>query len=433
MHSNRNQSLKGLSRSSLLEYTQRGNRFATFFGDSISAQGFGGTDSTGRIFASVGYATWAAFLSRQRIILTPDSNQGVSGETTTQILNRLTTVVDLEPGVCVVLAGTNDIAAIPVATTISNLDTIYDTLYASGIYTIAIPILPRGDLTSAQYGKIHQVNQWIRAQRLLRRNFAVADCELAFIDLATGVPKATMVNNVVDEIHPIVYGAWAVGNAVAQILNEIYPDPLLPFINRLDIYHATENPGGNLLAGSVGLTEGTTGTKSNGPTGNLATSWSANGVNLPVGVTVAFDKVVKADGREFQQVTFGGTYNNASPSSFNVTAPSVHASCAAGDTIEYVAELEMDAGSSNLAGAQLLLDVATPSGNPSPGDLAANNTNLMPPVAISGVSKTARVILPATPTLVRPTIRFYFKGVTGSSALSAVVRWGSVSARKVLY
>lgn len=416
------------SRSQVLDFALRGPRTMAVLGDSISAQGFGGSSAGGWTFASVGYADWAVFLSRQRVNLLPTSNHGVSGETSAEVLARIADVVALAPGVCVVLAGTNDIGTLTPAQTVANLGTIYDTLRSAGIFVIAVPILPRGSLSTAEQGKIQQVNKWVRLQRLTRRNFAIADCELAYIDLATGIPKTTMS---ADGTHPIVYGAWALGNEIATIINAIYPDSSLPFINRLDVYSATDNPGGNLLAGSVGLTEGTTGTLSNGPTGSLATSWSANGVNLPSGVTAVFAKVTKADGRSFQQITFGGTYNLASPVSFNVTAPSVHASCAAGDTLELSCELEADSGIAFLSGAQLLIDVATPSGNPVPIDMVANNTHLLPPVAFSGVMKTPKVTLPGTPTLVRPTLRFTPQGVGGSSVLAGVVRFGCVSIRKV--
>lgn len=414
--------------SRIIDLTHRGPRTITVLGDSVSAQGFGGSLAGGYTFASVGYAAWAAFLSRRRIELLPTSNHGIAGETSAQILARIGNVLSLVPGVCVVLAGTNDIGTLTPAQSIANLTTIYDVLRNAGIFVIAVPITPRGSITTAQQGHIQQVNKWIRLQRLSRRNFAVADCELAYIDTATGAPKSTMS---ADALHPIVYGAYAIGNEIAAIVNAIYPDPCLPYVNRLDIYHATENPDGNLLAGSVGLTEGTTGTLSNGPTGSLATSWSANGVNLPAGVTAVFAKVAKADGRSFQQITFGGSYNVASPSSFNVTAPSAHASCVAGDTVEAVCELEADAGIAFLSGAQLLIDVVTPSGNPVPIDMVANNTHVLPPVAFSGVLKTPKVTLPGTPTLVRVTLRFTPMGVGGASTLAGVVRFGSVSLRKV--
>lgn len=414
----------------IIELSSRGPRTLAAFGDSISAQGFGGSLGAGYTAASVGFAPWAAYLSRRRVDLVPSSNQGVSGETSTQIRARLGNVLALQPGVCTVLAGTNDIASVPVATTIANLSAIYDALRNANIFVIAIPILPRGGLSTTEYGKIQQVNAWIRLQRLTRRNFAVADCELAYIDLTTGTPKTTMVNAAVDLIHPVVYGAWAIGNEVANVINAVYPDPLLPFMNRLDIYDATLNPAGNLLAGSVGLTEGTTGTLSNGPTGSLATSWSANGVNLPAGVTATFAKVTKADGRSFQQVTLAGTYTNANPASFNITAPSVHANCSTGDVLEMSCEMEMDAGSAFLGAAIALIDVATPSGNPVPQDMIGNNANLMPPVAISGILKTPKVTLPGTPTLVRPTIRLV-PSVSAGGTINAVVRFGSVSLRKV--
>lgn len=406
----------------------RGPRLAAFLGDSITAQGFGGSESLGHTFATPGYATWAAFLSRRRIEILPASNHGVSGETSAQILARVDNVIAMRPGVCVVLAGTNDIGTLTPAESIANLGAIYDRLSSADIAVVAVMVTPRGGITTAQYGKIHQINRYILRQRETRRNFYVVDATLAYGDPATGAPRVTMSS---DQLHPNAYGAWAIGNEISPLLTELYPDAYPPFANPLDLYSA-DNPSGNLLASGVGLMVGTTGTLSNGPTGELAAGWSANGINMPAGSTTVFSKLAKADGRSFQQVAFGGSYNVASPSNLNVTtAVSVHTLCAAGNVLEAACELEADAGIANLAAAQLLLNIATPAGNPIPTDFTGNNTYLLPPVAFAGVLKTPRVTLPAAPTTVTAILRFTPAGVTVSSSLAATLRFGSVCIRKV--
>jgi lysophospholipase L1-like esterase len=396
-------------------------------GDSITAQGFGGSTSLGHTFADMGYATWLAFLSRQRVQLSPLSNHGVSGENSEEIAARVGAALAINPGVLIVETGTNDLS-LTLDQTIAARTKIYDAARAANVPVISLMVPPRGLLTSAQYGKLHQINAWDQSERYRRPNFFPVDPMLSYGDPTTGKPRATMS---ADEHHPNVYGAWAIANAILPVIERLFPNPMAPFGNLLDLYHATENPAGNLLASGVGLMVGTGGSLSNGPTGSLATGWSANGVNMPAGTTTVFAKTAKADGRAFQQVTFGGTYNVASPGNLNVTTASVHASCAAGDTLEATCELEADAGIENLAGAQLLLNCATPSGNPIPTDGAANNTYLLPPVAFSGIRRTAKVTLPATPTTVTAIMRFTAKGVGGSSNLAGVIRFGSVSIRKV--
>lgn len=406
----------------------RGNRVVAFLGDSVTAQGFGGSAALGFTFATVGFATWAAFLSRRRIELLPTSNFGISGQTSADVLARVDDALALNAGTVVVLCGTNDIGTLTAAQTISNLQRIYDRIERKNANIVAVCITPRGGLTANQYGRIHTVNRWIRAQRLARDNFFVVDAGVAYGDNATGIPKTTMSD---DQLHPNGYGAWAIGNQVANILSVLYPDERPVFSNLLDVYSATDNPAGNLLASGVGLMVGTSGSLSNGPTGSLATGFSANGVNMPAGSTTVFAKVNKSDGRVFQQVTFGGNYNVASPGNLNITTASVHASCAAGDVLEASCELEVDAGQTNLAGVQLLLNVATPSGSPIAIDLATNNAGVLPPVAFSGIAKTPQIVLPANPTTVTAILRCVAKGVAGTSALAAVVRFGSLSIRKI--
>ena len=407
----------------------RGSKKVAFIGDSITAQGFGGTEGGGFIYSTVGYATWLPFLTRRKIDIIPGSNFGVSGETTANIRDRINAVLTFDPDLAIVLAGTNDIGTLTAAQSISNLDTIYNALTGNRILIIAVLITPRGSITTAQQGKIQQINDYIRQQAITRSNFYVVDPALAYGDVTTGAPKTTMSG---DSLHPNVYGAYAIAKEIASVIDAIYPaNSLIPFNNPLDIYSATDNPRGNLL-GTAGLTIGTGGSFSNGPTGSLATGWTANGVNMPAGSTTVGAKVAKSDGREFQQLTFGGTYNVASPGNFNVTSANVAANCAAGDKLEAICELEADAGIVNLATCQLLLNIATPSGNPIPTDFAGNNTHIMPPVAFSGILKTPQVILPATPTTVQAILRFAATGVGGSSSLAGVVRFGSVSIRKVL-
>lgn len=405
------------------------SRVIAGLGDSITAQGFGGSLAGGYTFSSNGYLTWAAFLSKRRVKLLPGGNFGVSGETSTQILARVGQVVSFAPGVCVVLAGTNDIATIPVATTIANLAAIYDALQNANIAVIAIPIMPRGSLTTAQYGKIHQINRWIYGQRISRRRFIVVDMSAAYGDPLTGAPRTTMSS---DQLHPLTYGAYVIGNELQPALAALFPDPLLPFSNILDLYSATDNPTGNLLASGVGLMVGTTGTLSNGPTGSLATSWSANGVNLPAGATAAFAKTTKADGRALQQLTLGGTYNSASPSSLNVTSQSFHANVVAGDTVQVAMEFEADAGIQNLGQFALVLNVTDGSGNPTPIDMQGSNAMVLPPVSFSGIVETPPVTLPITPTNMSVSVRFTPTGVGVSSTLAAVCRFGSADPRKIV-
>lgn len=401
------------------------SRTVALLGDSITAANLS-DDGESVAYNSPGYGCWLRVLSNQRIDIPPDYVQGVAGETSVQIAARIGDIVALKPGACVVLSGTND-GALTYQQTIDALDTIYTRLYRAGVFTIAMTILPRGNITTALYQKIHRINRWIESQRYTRKNFIVVDPMLDLVDLSTGEPKTGYTQ---DLLHPTPIGGYYISQQLVSQINTLYPVSPKPFSNRIDTYHATNNPYGNLMS-TTGLMEGTGGTLSNGATGDLATGWICDGTNIPSGAALALAKVTKADGRTFQEFTWSGNYNSASPGSIDIRCSSVHTNVAAGDILEGMCEFESDGDAENISMCSLLLNCLTPSGNRFYLDMNADNDVDVPAIQFSGLLRTPKLTVPGTPTSVWLSVRTRLKSVTGASDCAGTFRFGSMSLRKV--
>lgn len=88
-------------------------------------------------------------------------NFGVPGETSAQILARVSTVIAAAPTHCTILAGANDSSATTVKT---NVQAIAVALRAAGITPILCTLPPNRTLSDgALQTKIRQVNAWVRA------------------------------------------------------------------------------------------------------------------------------------------------------------------------------------------------------------------------------------------------------------------------------
>jgi len=140
----------------------------------------------------------------------PYVNRGISGQTTTQMLVRFRQdVIDLEPGVVVILAGTNDIAGntgpMTLEQTEENLASMADLAAANGIQVVLCSILPAFDypwrpgLEPAP--KIATLNQWTK-DYAARKGYIYVDYYAAMKDDRGGLPPALSE----DGVHPLPAG-----------------------------------------------------------------------------------------------------------------------------------------------------------------------------------------------------------------------------------
>lgn len=148
-----------------------GTRKYAAFGDSITEfcviKG-GSTDA----FKNVGYATWYPALSGNRMITTTGNNLGVAGNTTAQMVARMTDLAALTFDDCLILGGINDLRATQTPSVImSNLATIinYVTL-TLGKRAIVYTIMPSSNWAALTAPQIAQakadmllINNWIKS------------------------------------------------------------------------------------------------------------------------------------------------------------------------------------------------------------------------------------------------------------------------------
>jgi lysophospholipase L1-like esterase len=269
----------------------------TGFTCSLAAKGTGGL----RYQLAQGYAAWAQAYSAGRTLFPLSLNWGFPGQGTTELLTMLpyfmAAMESAGAKTVVVPIGTNDVVAKArsYATTIANLESIYAQLVGAGHRVIVVPILPRaydgsGDtgLSTSNVRAILRINQWIR--RYCRDNIGMylADPTLNWVDLtsATGYPipatvksSASYTNNsnswTYDGLHPTPAGAQWVGKAISTHLIDLYPVADTRLQSTADLYDATDNPTGNLLANGL-FNTASGGTAGTGASGTVVGSFTVN-------------------------------------------------------------------------------------------------------------------------------------------------------------
>jgi lysophospholipase L1-like esterase len=194
---------------------------------------------------------------------------GVPGCQTRDMVARLPDVTSSGIDICTVLGGINDITSLVTVDTITaNLRTCYETLAGAGIRVIAIPVLPRAGANSTVQYPILRVNRWIRAycqgelwaNPLGNKAIVLADPTEWLIDSSDSLGYAIGGNAgasgavTSDGLHPSVLGAMRIGYVVWQaaqrFLGSTLPTQSRAY-SRLDLYDATNNPGGFLTDGNV--------------------------------------------------------------------------------------------------------------------------------------------------------------------------------------
>lgn len=232
-------------------------------GMTILSPGFGGSSCV--ISDASGPGTGAAAVLLQGGVGT----LGFSGDNTAGMIIRLPGAVACPCDIMVVHGGTNDVnGGTPAATTIANLQIIYESLMLSGKRVVAAPITPAFTLvTPEKSSNAARINRWIRAYCRGEvwanprgfRNIRLADTsgyytdgtnETAFWPIGgTGGVAGAMTQ---DGIHPSHRGAAYWGYAVWQACQGWLgqsPDLIGPMYSAVDGYDPLYNPGGNMLEG----------------------------------------------------------------------------------------------------------------------------------------------------------------------------------------
>lgn len=401
-------------------------------GDSITEASKTQNTATNTFNTQRGIDFWTRTLSGQRIYSPQSLNFGVSGDDTTDVIARLSTIKASGAGAYFVLIGTNDIGVNSFSTITTNLATIWDALLDTGAVVFAGTILPRTLATQSSRDLALRVNNWIRQQHQSRPLFHVVDVAHYFGDpsSSTWAPK-TNYSYDATPIHPTGLGAYFIGKQIATAINTVFPKgPIWTLTSAADLWSA-DNVSGNLLAN--GLFTGTGGTKTNG-SGDLATSWTlaygANGGTVS-SLTAVGSQPTYADGsdRTAQKITIGGTatgagsaaVNNATVVVLSQSQTSTFTNYTAGNVIRAAIDFSVDASAASIAAIELQM-LFTVGGTSYTIGEGSSMGDVLPTEAFSGTLLTEAFTIPSgTMTLARLGVRTYLKNGSISPVLGLTV------------
>lgn len=330
-------------------------------------------------------------------------NAGVIGDTTAQMLARLTAITGAspKPAVCFVGACEND-DIYTASQSIANLTAIYEGLISAGIQPIAHTTLPYAGKGSAWRANHAIVDRWMKVYSR-QRGFPVIDAFAVLADPATGDPKTGVTRDGL--VHPNWQGAAQIGKAAATELARWFP-------NTIALGQSNDDTG-NLVVNGMMLGGTTT-----------PTSWTyyTNGT-----ATTTRTKVPRLDipGAEWWQsaISVGGQHQ---------LYQNISTGFAVGDTIRFSAEFQTDLDTIGSYGAYFAVNFTGATGAFQPcADLGwggSGSGDSVPPGTMdcyprSGVMASQLITIPPGTTALQPML------VLGSSC-HGTFRIGRVEIRK---
>ncbi|MDR6389256.1 SGNH/GDSL hydrolase family protein [Paraburkholderia phenoliruptrix] len=403
------------------------------------------SDNTSSItqFASNGYFTWTRFLSGQRVYFDDTLNFGVSGDTIAMASARVPNVIASGVSRCIVLIGTNDLAITPIATMISQwTNNIILPLQRGGVQPIVVLEYPRVGISSLALGVKNQFNDYIR--RFAQSQHSVPQAVRAilvdpqdYMEDYAGAAGSALSGRLYDGTHPSMIGAYWLGKALADVINQLYP-PVRWSCSPADLYDATLNPRGALnanpaLLGTAGLLVANTGVT---PTGQVATGFKLyRGAGTSTSLTFSGAKEnPRTDGPtsgERQRVTVSITGTGSSTETY-ILQPTTNPSSyiAAGTTVELSCQVEFASAPVNLIGLELQMAEIGPASPRQAVDMVRQTGFQMPSIAVSGMLRTPPFTLQAGVTSISSYIRMVFDASSGTA--SGDIKVGNFQMRPVL-
>jgi lysophospholipase L1-like esterase len=142
-------------------------------------------------------------------------NQGVNAQRTDQIAARFDAdVIARKPAVVVIIAGVNDVyQGRPAQAVTDQLSAMYTRARDAGIRVVAGSIIPYNTATPDQNARMHEINDWIRAQ-------ARADGRVTFVDTRAAVAAPGDPDRLAsspDGLHPDAAGYRKMAEAIAPV------------------------------------------------------------------------------------------------------------------------------------------------------------------------------------------------------------------------
>lgn len=201
--------------------------------------------------------------------------QGYGGETTTQRLARVDSVIAAGPQWVIDWGFYNDLgtSGFTSAVTIANLEAIYDRFRGAGIRVIAVtepPLHASGPKFSAANSEyILAVNRAIRRYATVDRNTVVADCYPLLVDATNTSNRGAILSGMddTDNIHAVGKGQYYVAKAIYNAVSSLIPanSPLVnstaeSLVAGVNAYNVIDNAPWTNSGGTVNTATGTAAT-----------------------------------------------------------------------------------------------------------------------------------------------------------------------------
>jgi len=261
-------------------------------------------------------------------------NAGVGGDTTADMLTRLQRdVLNYNPDVVIVQAAVNDtINDVAFATTISNLESMFDSILDSGALLLAETSLPldptHTSWSAARAINLCNINNWIMDYVRKSKRAVVHDAYSSVIDptSATGA----WITNTVDSngVHQTELGAQYWGESLYNVIIGVFPPVPMRPLSMSDTYGVSST---STQLNDNPLMQGTDGTASGGITGNVPTGYTLTETGSAAVVTTTGVSRSDGIGSDFQ-IVVTSTANNDTVT-FNRTTALV-SRVTAGDILE---------------------------------------------------------------------------------------------------
>jgi lysophospholipase L1-like esterase len=218
------------------------------------------------------------------------ANYGVSGHSSTQILNRIDDVIASSPDIVFLQQGTNNM--IEVQTVISDVLSTITQLTDRGIPVVYLAITSRMATGSQSWAadRIERPYQALANQVLQHEiqkipNAIFVDVNSYIIDelTALGETYTVALDTAVDGVHYADWGAFMIAKAIYDTVGDLLPKGLSRISSIGDVFDAANNPYGNIVrnpmmqtSSGIGTTNGGVGTSVTAGTGTASTSVARN-------------------------------------------------------------------------------------------------------------------------------------------------------------
>lgn len=394
------------------------------------------TNYSSQVENAMSPAGWVSVKTDGKVVFPADLNFAVGGDTTTDMLARLSSVAQSRADIVLILASTNDrgSAAMTADATIANFRTMLNALSHKTVWFIAE--LPRGDSTytsnrlSAPQLQYHaKVRTWLReVAPNIYPNVVTFDCypDFAQWDSTTG---DAILGYLHDGLHLSTRGAEIAALPIAAYVNAYYPTKSIAPTTNSDGY-STDNPYGWLNSNPLFTSTG--GSIGSGGSGTIAANWvfARNSAAAAGTVAAALSKVATPGGDWQQLVITGNTVSNSGPQ-FSLHQDIVLGNLSVADVLIAIGQIEVDAGAAGIIAAQLSVRTENPTVYESKSLDRRDAANPYPTTLQKGTHVTPyNIYPPVIPTVCR--VRCIVDMAENYTGVNATIRFRRVGVRKTI-